>query len=102
MKKATVMELVLFNTNEGITTEFAQKELAKMNDFLADQEGFISRKVAISDDGQFLDLAYWTDIESAEAATEKVMRDPEFLKICSIINEETELFKRYRIFNETD
>jgi hypothetical protein len=100
MKKATVIEMVLFNINEGITTEFAQKELIKINDFLVNQPGFVSREISLSDTGQFLDLVYWTDMDSAKIAAEKAMQDPEFLKICRIIDEKTELFKHFHIFNE--
>jgi len=52
MEKATVIEMVLFKVKEGIEIEFAQNELIKVNEFLAKQEGFISRKISISDDGQ--------------------------------------------------
>jgi len=102
MEKTTVIEMVLFRTIEGVTLEYAKTELKKCNDFLAKQKGFVSRKITVSDDGEFLDLVYWTDMDSAKAAAEKAMHDPEFLKICRIIDEKTELFKHYRIFNETD
>ena len=101
MKKATVIEMVLFKVNEGIEIEFAKKELIKVNELLVEQEGFVSRKIAICDDGQFLDIVYWTDMESAKTAAEKAMRDPEFVKICRVIDEKTELFKHFTIFNET-
>ena len=65
MEKATVIEMVLFKVKEGIEIEFAQKELIKVNDFLAEQEGFISRKISLSDDGQFLDIVFWEDMNTA-------------------------------------
>jgi len=101
MNKATIIEMVLFKVKEGIEIEFAQKELIKINDFLAKQEGFISRKISLSDDEQFLDIVYWTDMESANAAVEKSMRNPDLLKIFSIIDEDTQIFKHFQIFNDT-
>ena len=98
MKKATVIEMVLFKVNEGIELEFAKKELIKVNEFLAEQEGFVSRKISISDEGQFLDLVYWTDMDSAMAAANKFMQNADMLKISSIIDEKTELFKHFEIF----
>ena len=101
MKKATVIEMVLFNINEGVTIEFAQKELIKVNEFLAEQEGFISREISISNNGQFLDIVYWADMNSAKAAANKVMQNAELLKIFSIIDEKTQVFSHFEIFNET-
>jgi len=101
MNKATVIEMVLFRINEGITIEFAQSELINLNKFLAEQEGFISRKISISDDGQFLDIVYWTDINSAMTAANNLMQIPEAMKNFSVIDQKTVLFKHFTIFNET-
>ena len=100
MNKATVIEMVLFKVKEGIEIEFAQKELIKVNDFLTKQEGFISRKISISDERQFLDIVFWTDMNSAVTAANKVMQNADLLKIFSIIDEKTQLFKHFTIFNE--
>jgi len=102
MKKATVIEMVLFKVNEGIELELAKKELIKVNEFLVEQEGFVSRKISISDEGQFLDLVYWTDMSSAMAAANKVMQNTDLLKIFSIIDEKTQLFKHFTIFNDAE
>ena len=101
MNKATTIEMVLFKIKEGITTKFAQKELIKVNEFLAEQEGFISRETALSDDEQFLDIVYWTDINSAKAAANKVMQNPDAMKVFSIIDQKSQIFKHFEIFNDT-
>jgi len=100
MKKATVIEMVLFKVKEGIEIEFAQKELIRINDFLVEQEGFVSRKISLSDGGQFLDIVYWTDMESAKAAVEKSMQNPGLLEIFSIIDEDTQIFEHFSIFDD--
>ena len=66
-----------------------------------EQEGFVSREISISDDGQFLDLVYWTDLEPAKAAANKVMQNADLLKIFSIIDEKTQLYKHFEVFNDT-
>ena len=101
MDKATVIEMVLFRTNEGIKREDAQKELVKLNGFLAYQAGFISRKTAFSDDGQYLDLVYWTDLDAAKTASDKMMQNADTMKIIGIIEQKTMLFKHFQIFNDT-
>jgi hypothetical protein len=101
MDKATVIEMVLFRTNEGIKPEEAKTELKKLNDFLTKQAGFISRNTAVADDGQYLDIVYWTDLSTAKAASDKAMQDPETTKVFSIIEQTTMLFKHFEIFNDT-
>jgi len=101
MDKATVIEMVLFRTNEGIKPEEAKTELKKLNDFLTKQKGFISRKTAVADDGQYLDIVYWTDLNTAKAASDKAMQDPDTLKVFNIIEQKTMLFKHFEIFNDT-
>jgi hypothetical protein len=101
MNKATVIEMVLFRTNEGTKPEEGKTQLNKLNDFVAKQGGFISRKTAVADDGQFLDIIYWTDLSAAKAASEKAMQDLDMMKVFSIIQKQTMLFKHFEIFNDT-
>ena len=101
MEKATVIEMVLFRTNEGVSTKDAQRELTRLNNFVASQAGFISRKTAFSDDGQYLDIVYWTDLKSAKTAAQNSMKNPDAMKIFSIIDEKTQIFEHFQIFNDT-
>jgi hypothetical protein len=98
MNKATIIEMVLFRTIEGVTLEDAKTELKKCNDFLAKQKGFVSRKITVSEDGEFLDLVYWTDMDSAKAAGAKSCQDPDLMKIFSVIDEKTQVYKHFTIF----
>lgn len=101
MNKATVIEMVLFRINEGINSEEAKTELKKLNYFLAKQDGFISRKTAVADDGQYLDIVYLTDLNTAKTASDKALQDPDTLKVFSVIEQKTMLFKHFEIFNDT-
>jgi hypothetical protein len=81
MEKATVIEMVLFKIKEGINTEDAQREMTTLNSFVANQPGFISRKTGMSDDGQYLDIVLWKDLNAAKTASDKAMQDPNTMKI---------------------
>ena len=102
MNKATVIEMVLFRTKEGIKTEDAKKELIKLNDFVASQAGFISRKTAFSDDGQYLDIVYWADMNAAKTAVNNSMHDSDAMKSFSVIEQKTVLFSHFEIFNDSE
>ncbi len=99
-EKATIVEMVLFKTNEGISQETAKKAITELNEFVSKQKGFISRKISISEDNQFLDIVYWTDLESAKTASEKAMENPKTLEIFKIMDEKDMVFKHFSIFNE--
>lgn len=102
VKKATIVELVLFKKNNGISQAEAENQISELNDFIGKQSGFISRKTSVSDDGEFLDIVFWTDLESAIIASEKAMKNPKTLKTFEIIDEKSMTFKHFSIFNEIE
>ena len=99
-KKATIVEMVLFKKNDEISQEKAENQMAELNEFISKQSGFISRKTSVSEDGQFLDIVFWTDLESATIASEKAMKNPKTLKAFEVIDEKSMTFKHFSIFNE--
>lgn len=98
----TVVEMVLFKLQDGVGSEQGQQTLQKLNNFLKQQKGFVARKTAEAEDGYFLDIVYWTDLDSAKSASEKAMQDPEAAPVFSIIAEESMTFKHFRIFNSVE
>ena len=101
-KKATIVEMVLFKKNNGISQTVAENQMSELNDFISKQSGFISRKTSVSKDGEFLDIVFWTDLESATMASEKAMKNPMTLKTFEIIDEKSMTFKHFSIFNEIE
>ncbi len=101
MEQAKFIELVLWEFNDGITTEQGKESSIKLNDFLQKQPGFISRNTGNAEDGKFLDVVYWTDLQSAKMASEKIMQEEMAANMFSTINQETMIFKHFEIFNST-
>lgn len=99
METATIVELVLFKTNEGVSIEEGKNAMLKLNDCVANFPGFVSRKTAVDEEGQFLDLVLWTSMEAATSASEKVMADESLKPIFGVINQEEMTFKHFEIFN---
>ena len=100
--KANIVEFSRFKIKEGVNSEEFQMEMAKLNDFLTKQKGFVSRQIAFAPDGHYLDLAYWTDLDRAKAAFEKADKDPEFSKVLNIFDMGTEFFEYFEILNSTN
>ncbi len=100
LKEATIVEMVLYDINDGIHLKAAKKEIKKLNNFINKQEGFISRTTAISDEDQFLDIVYWTDLNAAKSASKKAMKNTKVLESFKVMDEESMTFKYFSIFNK--
>lgn len=76
-KKGVVntVELVLFKTKPEFTEAQIVKAAKAINPILEQLDGFISRKLAVTEQGEWLDILYWTDSKSLEIAVQKVMTD---------------------------
>lgn len=99
MEQAKIIEMVLWKSKNGISTEVAKESISKLNEFVSKQPGFISRKTAIAEDGKFLDIVYWTNLSSAKSASEKAMNTKELIPIFSIIDEKEMVFQHFEVFN---
>ncbi len=92
--------MVMWKSIDGISTEEAQKAISRLNDFLIEQPGFRGRQTAIAEDGTFLDIVYWKDLQSAKVASEKALKTEELVPIFGTINQNEMTFKHFEIFNE--
>ncbi|MEM9325063.1 MAG: hypothetical protein AAGA85_05385 [Bacteroidota bacterium] len=82
------IEIVIFNTKAGHTQQEARAALETLNDCVMKFEGFIERKLAINEKGQWIDIVYWQSQAQALKAAEDIMKDPKALKAFDIIEEE--------------
>lgn len=85
-------ELVIFQLNDGVTKEEALKAAETVNEFVKEQEGFISRSLAISEEGVWMDFVKWENLTDAKAASEKAMTSPKCTDFFSMIDESTTKF----------
>ena len=100
MKKATVVEMVTFRANEGVSKDQSQKALMALGDFVKTQPGFVSRKVSQSEDGEYLDLVFWVDLPSAKTAAAKAMQAEHLQEHFAVIDQQSMKFEHYGIFHE--
>lgn len=98
MNEAKIVEMVLFNLNEGVSLEEGKKAMQALNYFVSQQAGFVRRKTSIAEDGQFLDLVFWTDLSAAKAASEKAMHEERLLPHFAVINQDSMTFKHFESF----
>ena len=99
MEQANIIEMVLWEFKEGVSLEEGKASVLKLNAFVQQQPGFISRKTALSKDGKFLDVILWTDLQSARTASKKAMQNEMTTTIFSTMDQEGMLFQHFEIFN---
>ena len=99
MKQANVIEMVYWSPKKGVLKETTIEVMKKLNGFVKEQRGFISRSTSVSIDGKFLDIVYWETLDDATKASELAMQQPTMVEVFSLIDEETMMFKHFDIFN---
>ncbi len=89
------IELVLFKIQGNRSDEKVIQAAEKLNDFIEKQPGFISRTLSKAEDGTWKDLVYWTDLESAQKAGEKVMTEACAAEFMGMIDKSTMQFLHF-------
>ncbi|MDY8025913.1 hypothetical protein [Paenibacillus polymyxa] len=86
--KRYVMELVLFKLKEGTDKESFHKAATELSDVLQTQlPGFKERQLLhTSDETQWTDIVYWSDMQMAVSAMEKLKSVPAFQTFASMID----------------
>lgn len=74
-KKVGTVELVIFKVKNNLSEEEVIGAANAVNPVLESYAGFISRKLAVSKDGVWSDIVYWSDLKSAEYAGQEVMKN---------------------------
>ena len=80
------LEHVVFRFRPDADPAAVDEANAAADAFLASQPGFQGRELARRPDGAFVDLVWWTDRASAEAATAAYFADPASAAFGAIID----------------
>ena len=65
---AVIVEYLEFNLVEGSNPDEFLRETLAMDDVLEGYDGFVARHLARNTDGSWVEVVYWTSLETAEAA----------------------------------
>ena len=99
--KPTVADIFIMQPKEGINIKTFESALLKFNDTLADyKDGLVLRENGVSTNGQYLELVYWADMKTCNAASEKGANDPEIESFFDMTDEEAEIANRFEIFSD--
>ncbi len=65
-----VLEVVEFRLNNSVSEDAFLSEVHKTNAFISSLKGFIKRCTAKNENGLWIDIVEWQDMETAQAAAE--------------------------------
>ncbi|WP_103866177.1 hypothetical protein [Aquimarina sp. I32.4] len=97
--QAKVVEVVLFEINPEYSKEEAEKALSSFNDVIKLYYGFVERITASNEDGRYIDIIYWSDIDSAKSSAIDIKKNKEATAIFSIIKPESIQMYHFDTFN---
>ena len=83
------VEIVTFRLNKGVSAEQFLAAAKPTFDLLTTFDGYIDRELCVSEDGLWIDIVHWRDIESAHRAAEQFMAEPVAQAFGSLIDEST-------------
>lgn len=94
-----VLETVRYRTKPGVAPEAAVKAWRDSQSFAKAQPGFLSRKIAVTEDGEFLDLVEWRSMADAKAAAENFnpVKFPELMGLVEVLDESTMVMTHYEV-----
>ncbi|WP_062058411.1 hypothetical protein [Aquimarina longa] len=98
--KSKVVEIVLFDIHSGYSKAAAEKALSSLNDIIKLYYGFIERITASNGEGKYIDIVYWTDMQSAKDAATDIMNSKKATEIFTIINRESIKMYHFNTFNQ--
>ena len=99
MPKATIIEMVIYTTKDGVDVEQHRQKAAAVAELLAKMPGFVSRNFSKSTDGKWVDLVYWENMQFAKTAAAKFMDIAETQSFIADINEDDMQFLHTEILS---
>jgi hypothetical protein len=87
----SVLEIVRYRVKDGVTADQAMAAWDKSQNFAKSQAGFMTRKLAHTEDGIYADITEWSDMAAAMAVMEefKVDKYPELADLMNILDQDS-------------
>jgi len=91
------LEMVEFRLNSNVTREAFLAEIGKSETFVSSLDGFIERHTAQNEDGLWIDVVKWRNMQSAKAAASQFENAEEVKNLISMINLETTKMQHFEV-----
>lgn len=84
-----VKEVVVFRLKKGTDEAVFQKDAQATFDLLQSYDGYVDRELGVSEDGTWIDMVTWADLQTALQAAEKLIKNPIGLTFVAHIDPDT-------------
>ncbi|MBQ4819442.1 hypothetical protein [Aquimarina sp. MMG016] len=98
--ESSVVEVVLFDINQGYSKEEATQALKSLNEVIKLYYGFIERTTAFNEAGKYIDIIYWKNMKSAKEAAKDMVKNPEAQEAFKVIKPESIQMFHFNSFNQ--
>ncbi len=98
--KPGAVEVVLFDVFEGYSEEQVQNAFTSLNDIIKLYPGFLRRTMAKNEEGKYIDIIYWTNMQAAKTAAAEIMKNQNAVAVFNIIKPETIQMFHFDAFND--
>ena len=93
------LEVVEFKINEGISDAVFLDAIQNTETFISSLEGFIERHTAKNNEGMWIDVVKWRDMDAAKEAAKKFEASEEVREFISMINHSSMKMEHFEIKN---
>ncbi len=99
----SVIEIVHYRLKAGATPEQAVAAWEKSQSFARDQDGFLARRIAVTEEGDWVDEVEWATLANAKAAASAFNPEeyPELLDLMAVLDETSLTMASYTIKGST-
>ena len=95
MKK--VIEVVIYEQKKGVTDEMILNQSQKLQEVIVNLKGLISRKLAKSPNGQWMDYVLWHTMEDAVSAGKVIEENDSSSAFMSLVKAESISMTHYTV-----
>ena len=101
-QESTIIEVALFKSKPEYTKEQLAEQALAINPVLNTLDGLVSRKLAVTPDGLWMDILYWASLEQANAALPVVMENEICKAFFEMTDDSTSEFMHFEITIDTE
>ncbi|WP_153040769.1 MULTISPECIES: hypothetical protein [unclassified Pseudovibrio] len=86
LNEASVLEYVTFTAKAGTDAEKLAQVAASINNNLTNVSGFVDRYVSLQDDGIWVEVVFWKDLQSAKDGLQTFLADDRNKPFLDMVN----------------
>lgn len=101
-RNTKAIELVLFRPKSTFSIDEVKRSLESLDEILSSYKGFLKRHLAVSGNGQWMDLVLWESMDDAKFAADDILKNEKAIEAFSVIDQNEMQFFHFEPLNRTN